>query len=68
MMVAVLVVPGLVGVVVGRCRGADLLLEAGQGDAVDANVAVHADVSSQGLRITLDHKVSQPRSGPKYPA
>ena len=56
-----MVVPGLVGVVVGRRRGADLLLEARQGDAVDAHVAVHADIPSQGLCITLDHKVSYPR-------
>ena len=60
-------VPGLVWVVVGRCRGADLGLEAGQGDAVDAHVAVHADVSSHGLRITLDHKVSEPRVRPEVP-
>jgi hypothetical protein len=45
-MVAVLVEPRFIRVVVGRCRGADLLLEARQGDAVDAYVAVHPDVSS----------------------
>ena len=65
MMVVVLVAPGLVGVVVGRCQGADLLFEARQGDAVDTHVAVHADIPSQGLCITLDHKVSQPRIRPE---
>jgi hypothetical protein len=52
--VAVRVVPRLGRVVVGRCRGADLLLEARQGDAVYAHVAVHADVLSEGLGITFD--------------
>src|SRR5215208_3270387 len=42
--VAVLVVPRLIRVVVGRCGGAHLFLETWQGDAVDAHVAVHADV------------------------
>ena len=44
-MVAV-VVARLVGVVVGRGGGADLLLEAGEGDPVDADVAVHPDVAA----------------------
>ena len=66
-MMVVVLMSGLVGVVVGRCRGTDLLLEARQGDAVDAHVAVHADVSSQGLCITLDHKVSQTWIRPEVP-
>ena len=53
-----MVVAVLVGVVVGRCGGADLLLEARQGDAVDAHVAVHADVPFDRLGITFDQKVS----------
>src|SRR5215217_3862665 len=57
-MVAVLVLPRLVGVVVGRRCGAYLLLEAGQRDPVDAHVAVHADVPLDCFGITFDHKVS----------
>src|SRR5215218_2540897 len=59
-MVAVHVVPRLVRMVVGRGRRADLILEAGQGNAVDANVAVHADVAIHSFCVTLDHKVSYP--------
>ena len=65
-LVVMVAVAGLVGVVVGRGGGADLLLEAGQGDAVDANVAVHADVALEGLRGSApDQKVSHPRVGPE---
>ena len=63
--VAVRVEPRLVRVVVGRGRGADLLLEARQGNAVDTHVAVHADVSFHGLCITLDHEISYPLVRPE---
>jgi hypothetical protein len=39
------VVAWLIGVVVRGCGSADLLLEAGEGDTVDADIAVHADVA-----------------------
>ena len=58
-------VPRLVGVVVGRCGGANLVLEARQGDAVDAHVAVHADVPSNSFSITFDQKVSHTRVRPE---
>ena len=48
----------LVWVVVGRGHGPDLLLEAGQGDAVNAHVTVHANISFHRFCITLYHKVS----------
>src|SRR5215217_7972008 len=67
MVVVQMVVPRLVGMVVGCCRGADLLLKTGQGDAVDAHVAVHADVSFHSLCITLDHKVSYSLVRPEVP-
>src|SRR5215204_2528594 len=64
-MVTVLVVTAFVRVVVGRRLGADLLLEAREGDAVDAHVAVHADVPGQSLCGTLDHKVSYSSGWPE---
>src|SRR5215207_10531968 len=57
----------LVRVVVWRCGGTDLLLEARQGDAVDAHVAVHADVSFLSLCVTFDQKVSNPPIRPEVP-
>src|SRR5918998_3158211 len=63
-MVAV-VVSRLVRVVVRGRGGAYLLLEAGQRDAVDADVAVHPDVALEGLAVTLQHQVRHPRVGPE---
>jgi hypothetical protein len=62
---AAVLMPWFVRVVVGRRRVAGFRLETSQGDAVDAHVAVHADVSSQDICITFDHKVNQPRLRPE---
>ena len=48
---AAVLMPWFVKGDVGRRQGADFRLET-------AHVAVHADVSSQGICITLYHKVS----------
>jgi hypothetical protein len=45
----------LVGMVMGRSGSAYLLFEAGEGDPVDADVAVHPNVPAYGLLVTL-HK------------
>ena len=49
--------PRLVGVVVGRCGGADLVFEAGEGDPVDADVAVHPDVTLYSFLVPLQNKI-----------
>src|ERR671932_503912 len=51
------VVPRLVGVVVGGCGGTDLLLEPGEGDPVDADIAVHPDVTLDGLLVPLEEEI-----------
>jgi hypothetical protein len=55
----------LVRMVVGRRRSTDFRVETAQGDAVDAHVAVHAYLSSQGIVITFYHKVNQLRVRPE---
>jgi hypothetical protein len=45
----------VVGVVVRRLRRADLVLEARQGDAVGAGVAVHPQVAAADLGPPLEH-------------
>src|SRR5215212_4770935 len=64
LVVAVVVgMTGLVGVVVGGRGGANLLLEAGESDAVDADVAVHADVALKRLAVALEYEIRDPRVG-----
>jgi len=47
----------LAGVVVGGYGGADLLLEARKGDPVDADVAVHPDVTLYSFLVPLQNKI-----------
>src|SRR5215204_4458500 len=54
---------GFVGVVVRSRGGADLLLESGESDAVDADVAVHADVALERLAVPLEYEIRNPRVG-----
>src|SRR5215210_9328378 len=52
-----MVMARFVGVIMGCSGGADLLFEAGEGDPVDADVAVHPDVPAYGLVVTLHKQV-----------
>ena len=58
--VVTVIVVRFVGMVVGCCGSTDLLLEAGEGDPVDADVAVHPDITINRLPVALHDEVRDP--------
>ena len=60
-------VAGVIRVVVWSLRLADPVAEAGHLRTVDAGVAVHSDISTDGLDIALDDDVGAARRSPRSP-